>query len=127
MNRIDNDYCYNYGDYTVIHRRSTNYGRYNSYSDAKKVSDKLKENNWDKSKLKDIQKECGVKPRTLYNKGTSGYFGVYKQKNKNYRQGFTWVYQYRDEITGKNVHLSSVNLEDLEWKVKSKGLRWEKY
>ena len=127
MSIFDKDYCYSYDDYWVINKNSVNFGRYNSYEDAKKVSDKLKECDWDKTKLRQIQLELNIVPRSRYSRGTSGYRRVYKYKNRQYEQGFTWVYQYKDKKTGKNIHISCVDLELLEKKVKAKGLRWEKY
>ena len=53
----------------------------------------------------------------------SGYYRVYKRKG-NFKQGFEWVYKWRDN--GKMKKLSSVNLLKLESKVKAKGLPWIK-
>lgn len=57
-------------------------------------------------------------------RNTSGYFRVYKKKNKNYKQGFTWQYLYYED--GKQKSINSVDIEKLEAKVKSKGLLWKK-
>lgn len=56
---------------------------------------------------------------------TSGYLNVYKQKNKECKQGFVWCYRYHDE-NGKRKAISSVDINKLETKVKSKGLKWRK-
>ena len=53
----------------------------------------------------------------------SGYYRVYKRKG-NFKQGFEWVYKWREN--GKMKVLSSVNLLKLESKVKAKGLPWIK-
>ena len=65
-----------------------------------------------------------TKIKLSINKNTSGYFRVYKQKNKKYNQGFIWVYRYYDE-TGKRKSIISVDIKKLEAKVKAKGLKWE--
>lgn len=57
-------------------------------------------------------------------KTTTGYFRVYKQKNKKCKQGFTWKYQYFEN--GKRKTINSISLEKLEEKVKTKGLLWKK-
>ena len=41
------------------------------------------------------------------------------------KQGFVWRYQYVDN-KGKRITISSVDLNKLEKKVKSKGLLWLK-
>ena len=57
-------------------------------------------------------------------KNTSGIYRVSKQTNNNFKQGFRWIYQYDDN--GKRRVITSVDLEKLESKVKSKGLDWIK-
>lgn len=123
----DLDYCYNYGDYWLISRKGIIYGRYDTYEDAKQVSDELRKHNWNKSELRNIQKELGVVPRSKFRKGVSGIRRVYKAKDSKYRQGYTWVYQYYDKELSKNIHISSVSLDVLEQKVRAKGLEWEEY
>lgn len=56
-------------------------------------------------------------------KNTSGIYRVSKQTNSRYKQGFRWIYQYFDE-NGKLRVITSVDLDKLESKVKSKGLDW---
>ena len=58
-------------------------------------------------------------------KNSSGYYRVYKHKNKNSKQGFYWEYRWYDK-GGKRKKLSSVSIEKLEKKVKEKGLIWKK-
>ena len=53
---------------------------------------------------------------------TSGYYRVSKQKNC--KQGFTWIYSYY--VDGKRKKLSSVSIKELEKKVKAKELEWRK-
>lgn len=56
-------------------------------------------------------------------RNTSGYMNVHKSKTKNATQGFVWVYTFYED--GKQKKIQSVDLDKLEAKVKSKGLKWE--
>ena len=58
-------------------------------------------------------------------KNTTGYLNVSKQKNPNYKKGFTWRYTYYED--GKRKSITSVDIEKLESKVKAKGLKWLKF
>jgi len=55
---------------------------------------------------------------------TSNYYRVHKQKRKDTKQGFTWVYAYFEN--NKKKQISSVNLKTLKKKVQEKGLPWYK-
>lgn len=66
------------------------------------------------------------KRRNSEAKTTSGYYRVYKDKNHECKQGFTWAYQYHDN-DGKRHKITSVSLEKLEQKVRAKGLKWLKF
>lgn len=55
---------------------------------------------------------------------TSGYYRVSKAKNKNYKQGFYWVYSYYKNH--KLVKISSVDITKLKKKVIEKGLPWKR-
>lgn len=90
-------------DHTILHHTG------NKYWDGKKHSDESK------NKI-----SISVSKR----KTTTGYFRVTKHKNKKYKQGFTWYYQYYEE--GKRKSICSVSLKKLEAKVRAKGLKWEK-
>lgn len=57
-------------------------------------------------------------------KNTSGYFRVYKRKEKGDKPD-RWVYRYIDD-NGKRKSISSIDIVKLEEKVKSKGLEWFK-
>lgn len=46
----------------MIRKREVYYGQYDTLEIAKKVKQKLIENEWDKSKLNKIRKELGLKP-----------------------------------------------------------------
>ena len=54
---------------------------------------------------------------------STGYYRVYKHIDKKYRQGFIYQYQYYDK-NHKRVSISSVDINKLEEKVKSKELPW---
>ena len=56
---------------------------------------------------------------------TSGYYRVYKSKEKNIKQGYRWVYRYQKN--GKTYAIKDVNIKRLEDKVKARGLDWIKY
>ena len=52
----------------------------------------------------------------------SGYYRVYKRYDDRFKQGFVWIYKWREH--GKMRSLSSVNLLKLKSKVIEKGLPW---
>ena len=57
-----------------------------------------------------------------HQKTTSGIYLVFKHKEEELRQGFSWVYK---DYSGENLKLiSSKNLMELEKIVKSRGLPW---
>ena len=56
-------------------------------------------------------------------KNTTGFYRVFKQKNKNVKQGFMWCYRYQNESTIKSI--SRVNLLKLKEKVEAQNLLWE--
>lgn len=115
-------YCYQYGKYWRIVKNNVYYGSYDKFSDAKKISDRLKEYNWDKSKLKQIQKETNITPRPMKGYGSSGIYNVHIKKDKHYKQGYIYTYPYVEN--GENKLLSSTSLEKLKEKVLSKKLEW---
>lgn len=57
---------------------------------------------------------------------TSGYYNVYKHNCNKCKQGFTWDYRYTNN-SGKRKVIKSVDINKLEKKVKSKGLKWKKF
>ena len=79
---------------------------------------KLKENNPNYNK--DVPLSSKVK--VSQSKNTTGYFRVWKDKNKKYSQGFTWRYGYIKN--GKPRTISSVDINKLKEKVLAKGLEW---
>lgn len=66
--------------------------------------------------------ECKLKMSKARN--TTSYFRVSKHKDKTCKQGFVWEYRYYEE--GKTKYVTSVSIEKLEEKVKTKGLLWKK-
>ena len=56
---------------------------------------------------------------------TTGYFRVYKSKEKDCKQGFRYVYRYTEN--GKTKAIKSVDIKKLEQKIKAKGLEWIKF
>ena len=54
----------------------------------------------------------------------TGFFRVYKKKNKIYSQGFQWTYHYYKDGAKRQTHITSVDLLNLKRKVLEKGLDW---
>jgi len=71
-------------------------------------------------------KKCSEK--TLYRmsqaRNTTGYFRVYKKKDKNARKGFYYTYQYY--IDGKRKSITGDSIKTLKERVLKKGLKWGK-
>lgn len=57
-------------------------------------------------------------------KNNTGYYRVYKSKCPNCSQGFVYKYRWYDE-NKKQKSISSVNIRDLEVKVKKRNLPWK--
>ena len=57
-------------------------------------------------------------------KTITGFFRVYKKKNKIYSQGFQWCYHYYKDGEKRQTHITSVDLLKLKKKVIEKGLEW---
>lgn len=72
-------------------------------------------------KLSDEHRENMIK-----SKNSTGFFRVYKRKQKDCTQGFRWVYQYPNEL-GKISQISSVDLNKLKEKVLNNGLEWREF
>lgn len=92
-------------------------GKKFSEEHKKKISKALKG-----KKISDGTKDKISKSKSKV-QNTSGYYRVCKAKNKRYKQGFRWSYQYYEN--GKHKEISSVDIKKLEEKVKEKGLEWE--
>ena len=58
---------------------------------------------------------------SVYNNNT-GFFRVRYKKCKTCKQGFRWIYTYWEN--GKQLEISSVNLNKLKSKIFEKGLEW---
>lgn len=114
-------------------------GKKLSKEHRQKISDaKIGKKNWMygkthtdkvKKKISDANKGRIVSDETKRNisksKNTEGYFRVSKHKCNSCKQGFRYRYSYVDE-TGKQKEITSININKLEKKVKSKGLEWFK-
>lgn len=89
---------------------------------GKHRSDEVKKKISESEKNKEVSIKTKLKLSKIRNK--SGYYRVYKHYDDRFKQGFQWIYKWREN--GKQKSLSSVNLLKLESKVKSKGLDWIK-
>ena len=119
------DYVYKVKEGKYEIKKGKNYyGRYYSREDAKKVCLELRKLGWDKNNLKNAQKNANVRPSNKYNRNTTGYIHVTKQKDSRIKQGYVWVYTYRED--NKRKRITSKTLKGLEKKVKENGLEWEK-
>lgn len=66
-------------------------------------------------------KDCGY---DFKSKNSTEYYQVYKKTCNECKQGFRWVYRYKDK-DNKSKTISSVNIEKLKDKVISNGLEWK--
>lgn len=98
---------------------SKNNARYNL---GKHLSEETKKKISEATQNKEVNNETKLKLSKIHN--TTGYFRVHKLKDKRTKQGFIWVYKWREN--GQQKKLSSVNLITLASKVKTKGLPWFK-
>lgn len=92
------------------------------YKHSQETCKKIGEANKGKKRSQETRKKISEKVSEARN--TSGYFRVYKKRNNNCKQGFTWIYRYTEN--GKRKEISSVDIKKLEKKVKAQGLIWEK-
>lgn len=72
-----------------------------------------------------LAKQYKKQPKKINPKTHSGYYRVCKVKNSQYKQGFIWKYNYRENEKNKGIY--SVDIEKLKNKVIEKGLKWEEY
>ena len=104
-----------------IYNPKFNFGKFGA-GGSKGHTEESKQKMSEAHKGKTISDE--TKQKISESKNTSGYFRVTKNKDKNCKQGFKWVYQYYED--GKRKTISSVDIKKLEAKVKAKGLKWER-
>ena len=110
-NKPDNLVAIPHGEHTILHHKN-------------KIVD-------DETRLKISKSRQGLKAseETKWKmskiKNTSGYRNVYKNKNKRYKQGFKWRYQYYED--GIRKAIERVNIDDLKEAVIARGLPWEEY
>jgi hypothetical protein len=103
--------------HNIIHKygnKPWNYGKHHSEETKQKISESREGNTHSEE----------TKKKMSIGKNTSGYYRVTKHKNKRYKQGFRWVYRYYEE--SKRKEISSVDIKELESKVKAHGLPWRK-
>ena len=98
------------------------YGKHLSEEAKKKLS---LANTGENSPHYGIPKSKTHREKISKSQNTSGYFRVNKQNDKKCKQGFKWRYQYYDKNGNRKV-ITSVDINKLEEKVKSKGLEWFK-
>lgn len=68
------------------------------------------------------QHNLSSKLKMSKSKNSTGFFRVYKSKEKTCKQGFRWVYRYM--VNGKMKSIKSCNLKKLKEKVEKQGLKW---
>ena len=90
-----------------------------SPSEHQKMHQTGKNNNNYGKRCSDQQRRKISKARTV-----TGFFRVYKKKNKIYKQGFSWCYHYYKDGEKKQTHITSVDLLKLKQKVIARGLEW---
>lgn len=106
-------------------------GRHFSEEHKKKISETMKGRHFSeehKKKISEAKKGKHLseetKKKISKSTNTSGYYRVCKMKNKSCKQGFLWVYRWTENK--KRKKLSSINIKNLEEKIKEKGLPWFK-
>lgn len=102
-----------------IGEKNHNFGKTFSDEHKQRLSEsKTGENNGFYGEHHSIESKLKMSRR----KNTSGYFRVSKIPDPKMAQGFYWKYGYTEE--DKRKAITSVDLEDLERKVREKGLEW---
>lgn len=110
------------------------YGKTHSVETRKKISESLKGKKHSEKTRKKISKarkgkKLSEKTKKKMSEAKSqamnktGFYRVHKQKENNYKQGFTWCYRYPNKSTRKSIR--NVNLLKLKEKVEAQGLPWE--
>lgn len=92
---------------------------------SEKLRNKVLERNleWETIDDDNAKKSILEEKKFLGNKrNTSGYYHVHKQKDKQCKQGFRWVYSYKDEDKIKTI--KRVNFDELKKEVQKRGLLW---
>lgn len=73
-----------------------------------------------------VDKSLREEKNILSNKrNTSGYYHVSKHKCPGCKQGFIWVYEYKEDNKRKTI--KRVNIDDLKTEVEKRGLIWEEF
>ena len=80
---------------------------------------------WKVLNLDNVKKSISEEQKILGNKkNTSGYYHVSKNKCDGCKQGFIWVYTYKDG--DKKKEIKRVNIDSLKEEVLNRGLLWER-
>lgn len=133
-NRYDNLELMTREEHTSLHQR----GKKFSDEHRRKIREALKGKNnpwYGKHHSDESKRKIGLgnkgkivseetKRKISESRNKSGYLNVSKHKDKTCKQGFTWRYIYYEN--GKRKEISSVDIEELEKKVRGKGLKWQK-
>ena len=88
---------------------------------SEEIRKKMSESKKGKKHSEETKKKISESTSKVQN--TTGFYRVTKQKNNNYKQGFTWCYQYPYKSTRKTM--KSVNLLTLKKKVDGQNLPWK--
>lgn len=118
--------------YGVRGKEHPNYGKTFSQEHRDKISQALKGHQVSKETRekisltrKGMKLSQEVKDDIAIQRNSSGYFRVFKHKDKTYKQGFCWRYVYTGD-DGKRKTIQAPTLNKLEIKVRNKGLLWKK-
>ena len=108
------------GRYLVV-RNGIYYTTCNTEDEAKKITKKLEETNWDRTKVPMIKEEIGV---INYNKkNKTGFLNTYIEPHSNVKKGYRYVYNYKEN--GKTIRICSSSLKQLRKMVEAKNLKWK--
>lgn len=130
-NKTDNNYdnleLLSIPEHMKLHNTGENnpfYGKKLSKEHKKKIKDNhahiCGKNHWNYGKTHNEE----ICMKMSKSKNTTGYYRVSKVKNKKYKQGYYYEYDYYENKKKKII--TSKDLDKLKEKVIQKGLKWEK-
>ena len=122
-NRIDNLELISPSEHSTLHQTGNTYclGRKLSDGTKKKIGDAHR---GEKNHMWNKHHSMGHMRRVSRTMGSTGFFRLSKDKNKECAQGFAWNYQYYTE-EGEHKKIRSVSLIKVKQKVLDKGLDWK--
>lgn len=126
-NRIENLQCIKRGLHSSLHNKGENnpfYDKKHSRESRKIMSENHADFSGENHPMYDKHHTGEICKKISKKQNTTGYYRVIQQKNKNYKQGFIWRYQYYENRKRKNI--CSVDIDKLKEKVLAKGLIWMK-